>query len=43
MRTGHFEAALGGVGLDGGDLLLVPVDEEDPLAARCGSRRSASS
>ena len=26
------QAALGGLGLDGGDLLLVPVDEEDPLA-----------
>ena len=26
------QAALGGLGLDGGDLLLVPVDEENPLA-----------
>ena len=26
------QAAFGGLGLDGGDLLLVPVDEEDPLA-----------
>ena len=25
------EAASGGLGLDGGDLLLVPVGEEDPL------------
>src|ERR1039457_2975000 len=31
-QDGHFEAAPGGLGLDGGDLLLVPVDEEDPLA-----------
>ena len=27
----HFEAAFLRLGLDGGDLLLVPVDEEDPL------------
>src|ERR1035441_4060171 len=31
-QEGHFEAAPGGLGLDGGDLLLVPVDEEEPLA-----------
>src|ERR1035441_2491946 len=31
-QDGHFEAAPGGLGLDGGDLLLVPVDEEEPLA-----------
>ena len=32
------QAAFGGLGLDGGDLLLVPVDEEDPLAGRAGGR-----
>ena len=37
------QAAFGGLGLDGGDLLLVPVDEEDPLADAFGVGRSASS
>ena len=32
----HLEAASGRLGLDGGDLLLVPVDEEDPLAGALG-------
>jgi hypothetical protein len=27
----HLEAAFPRLGLDGGDLLLVPVDEEDAL------------
>ena len=31
-QDGHLEAAIPRVGLDGGDLLLVPVDEEDALA-----------
>ena len=30
------QAAFGGLGLDGGDLLLVPVGEEDPLAGALG-------
>ena len=31
IRDRDLQAASGGLGLDGGDLLLVPVDEEDPL------------
>ena len=42
-QDGHLEAAIPRLGLDGGDLLLVPVDEEDALADPLRSRRSASS
>jgi len=31
-QDGDFQAAFAGVAADGGDLLLVPVHEEDPLA-----------
>ena len=31
-QDGHFQAAFPGMVMNGGDLLLVPVDEEDPLA-----------
>ena len=31
-QDGDLQAAFGGLGLDGGDLLLVPVDEENALA-----------
>ncbi len=35
-QDGDIEAAFGGLGLDGGDLLLVAVGEEDPLADPSG-------
>ena len=42
-QDGHLEAAIPRLGLDGGDLLLVPSTRKTRWRTRCGSRRSASS